>query len=334
MRGGGRDARAPLLLAVDDRQVLAIEARAFPAPAVTVADQVRELEVARGGQDREERRLADLAALAVPARPRLVRRLGFAAPQPGPVVERLSGRRRDLDVLARRAHLERRQEVGPHLLVGQRASRLASQLRLDRVRHHAADDPLNAVGEARRRTLAVDGHHRLAAPPKPRLVARRQVPRHERRPVDHAVAHREPAPVDLLVDDVLELALGRAELLAFEPVPLNELLEAAVGPHLDQAVWRPLGGSACCVCPGDARLRLLLALRSLFVSFPRTVTLGPPASRSYKRRLKPGPPGFFGAHERRGRAHSGGVATRANDITGAPDDGGFVARPGGFPAPR
>ena len=43
---------------------------------------------------------------------------------------------------------------------------------------------------------------------------------------------------------------------------------------------------------------------------------------------------FFGAHERRGRAHSGGVATRANDITGAPDDGGFVARPGLFPVPR
>ena len=58
-----------------------------------------------------------------------------------------------------------------------------------------------------------------------------------------------------------------------------------------------------------------------------------PHSRSHRRRLKPGPPGFFGAHERRGRAHSGGVATRANDITGAPDDGGFVARPGLFPAP-
>ena len=51
-----------------------------------------------------------------------------------------------------------------------------------------------------------------------------------------------------------------------------------------------------------------------------------PHSRSYGRGLKPGPPGFFGAHER--HCDSG------NDITGAPDDGGFVAQPGWFPVPR
>ena len=41
-----------------------------------------------------------------------------------------------------------------------------------------------------------------------------------------------------------------------------------------------------------------------------------PHSRSHRRRLKPGPPGFFGAHERRGRAHSGGVATRGTILRG------------------
>ena len=41
-----------------------------------------------------------------------------------------------------------------------------------------------------------------------------------------------------------------------------------------------------------------------------------PHCRSNRRRLKPGPPGFFGAHERRGRAHSGGVATRGTILRG------------------
>ena len=41
-----------------------------------------------------------------------------------------------------------------------------------------------------------------------------------------------------------------------------------------------------------------------------------PHCRSNRLRLKPGPPGFFGAHERRGRAHSGGVATRGTILRG------------------
>ena len=41
-----------------------------------------------------------------------------------------------------------------------------------------------------------------------------------------------------------------------------------------------------------------------------------PHNRSYRRGLKPGPPVFFGAHERRGRAHSGGVATRGTILRG------------------
>ena len=59
-----------------------------------------------------------------------------------------------------------------------------------------------------------------------------------------------------------------------------------------------------------------------------------PHSRSHRRRLKPGPPGFFWSTREAGPGRFRRRCDSGNDITGAPDDGGFVARPGLFPVPR
>ena len=58
-----------------------------------------------------------------------------------------------------------------------------------------------------------------------------------------------------------------------------------------------------------------------------------PHSRSHRRGLKPGPPGFFWSTREAGPGPFRRRCDSGNDITGAPDDGGFVARPGLFPAP-